>query len=147
MKCPGNIQCDQPFQPKCQGINFPSIQAATRVSLSSRIRNESELLLFSETRVQLLQQPSFAAKLGSGTKFCRGPDPIGVSASQDVHIENPTRKKTYLPRGSNHALKKGLTNLISFPALNRMLMPIMRVIARFTDAVLCGPISLTKSIE
>ena len=55
--------------------------------------------------------------------------------------------KPYLPRGSSHALKKGLTNLISLPLLNRMLMSIMRVIARFTDAVLCGPTFFTKSIE
>jgi hypothetical protein len=55
--------------------------------------------------------------------------------------------KAYLPRGSSHALKKGLTNLISLPLLNRMLMSIIRVNARFTDAVLCSPTAFTKSIE
>ncbi|MBW1822875.1 MAG: hypothetical protein JRI92_14285 [Deltaproteobacteria bacterium] len=40
----------------------------------------------------------------------------------------------YLPLGRSHALKKGLTKLISFPLLNRILISIIRVIARFTDA-------------
>ena len=38
--------------------------------------------------------------------------------------------KVYRPLGRSHALKKGLTNLISFPLLNRILMLIIRVIAR-----------------
>jgi hypothetical protein len=59
----------------------------------------------------------------------------------------PNAQKVYRPLGRSHALKKGLTNLISFPLLNRILMLIIRVIARLTDAELWCPTAFTKSIE
>jgi len=55
--------------------------------------------------------------------------------------------KVYCPLGRSHDLKKGLTNLISCPLLNRILILIIRVIARFTDAELWWPMAFIKSFR
>jgi len=72
---------------------------------------------------------------------------LGPGKNPEQTASGEESGKAYFPRGSSHALKKGLTNLISLPLLNGILMSIIRVIARFTDAVLCSPTAFTNAIK